>query len=156
MIIRREDLEITPWRNGLGRKAAIASGDGWALSFAWLDADADFSDFIGFDRTQVLLEGAGFVLDFGDEVIRIEHAAEPRAYDGGRPVRARLLDGPCLVLNAVSRRSTHIHDVAVSHEVPTAGFAVVLDGNYDTIQLPDPHLPATTYALVTANFRALA
>ena len=127
----------TLWRNGLGRKVDIATGDGWALSFAWLDADAPFSDFSGHDRTQILLEGAGFVLEFdGHPSITVDQPHVPHRYDGGLPVTARLLDGPCLVLNVISDRERWSHAVEVTEEIPTEGFVVVLDGRYDVAVLP--------------------
>ena len=100
----------TPWRNGLGRKSDIVTGEGWSLTYAWLDADGPFSDFTGFDRTQILLEGAGFVLEFDcHPPITVDAPHVPHAYDGGWPVRARLLDGPCLVLNLISRQDRWTH-----------------------------------------------
>ncbi len=106
-MIEYGDGTQTPWRNGLGRKADLATGDGWSVSLAWLDADAPFSDFTGFTRTQILLEGTGFVLEFeGRPPITIDRPHVPHTYDGAWPVRARLLDGPCLVLNAMGRQDS--------------------------------------------------
>ena len=55
---------LSRWPNGAGRKADIASGDGWMVGFAWLDADAPFSDLSGHNRTITLLDGPGFTLEF--------------------------------------------------------------------------------------------
>lgn len=105
-MIEYGDGTQTPWRNGLGRKANLAGDDDWSVTLAWLDADAAFSDFAGFDRTQTLLEGAGFVLEFDDghRPITVDRPYVPVCYDGAWPVRARLLDGPCLVLNLIGRQ----------------------------------------------------
>jgi hypothetical protein len=56
---------VSRWRNGAGRKADIAAGPDWLVGYAWLDADAPFSDYAGYDRTITLIEGPGFILDFG-------------------------------------------------------------------------------------------
>ncbi len=82
--------------------------------FAWLDADAPFSDFSGQDRTITLLDGLGFTLDFAPPhpalVVRSRHV--PSRFDGGWPARCRIL-GPCLVLNAMSVRGQWHHDVRI-------------------------------------------
>ena len=62
-VIHQAGLTISRWPNGAGRKADIATGDGWLVGFAWLDADAPFSDYTGHDRTIMLVEGPGFTLE---------------------------------------------------------------------------------------------
>jgi len=57
-------LSESRWRNGAGRKADIATGQDWLVGFAWLEADAPFSDYRGLDRTITLVDGQGFTLDF--------------------------------------------------------------------------------------------
>src|SRR4051794_33859295 len=105
---------VSRWPNDSGRKADIASGPGWLAGFAWLDADAPFSDLSGQDRTITLLDGPGFTLDFAPRypalAVRSRHA--PAHFDGGWPARCRIL-GPCLVLNAMSVRGQWRHDVRV-------------------------------------------
>src|SRR4051794_39659659 len=105
---------VSRWPNGAGRKADIASGPGWLVGFAWLDADAPFSDLRGQDRTITLLDGPGFTLDFPPPhpalVVRSRHV--PSAFDGGWPTRCRVL-GLCLVLNAMSVRGQWSHEVRI-------------------------------------------
>jgi environmental stress-induced protein Ves len=55
-VIRSAALPVSRWRNGAGRKADIATGDGWMAGFAWLDEEAPFSEFAGQDRTITLLQ----------------------------------------------------------------------------------------------------
>lgn len=156
-VIHLAHLPVTAWRNGLGRKADIVTGDGWALSFAWLDADAPFSDFSGSDRTQILLEGAGFILEFDRHPsITVDRPHVPHRYDGGLPVRARLLDGPCLALNVISVREDWKQTVEVTDEVPIEGFAVILDGHYDTVPLPQPLVLAPGTRLAAIRFTPTA
>ena len=129
---------MSRWRNGAGRKADIATGPGWLVGFAWLDADAPFSDFAGHDRTIALVEGPGFTLDFGPAhpalLARRPHV--PSAFDGGWPARCRVPDGPCVVLNAMTARATWTHRVTVApvaeQVAPAPGalaFLVVLEGS---------------------------
>src|SRR3954469_8532988 len=87
-VIRFASLGISAWRNGLGRKADIATGPGWLLGFAFLDRDADFSDYAGQDRTITLLDGAGFVLDGDDgRAVVVDRPHRPARFDGGWPCR---------------------------------------------------------------------
>lgn len=148
---------VSRWVNGAGRKADIASSEGWMVGFAWLDADAPFSDFSGQDRTITLLEGPGFTLDFVPPhpplVVRSRHV--PAAFDGGWPTSCRIVE-PCLVLNAMSVRSQWRHDVRIlttRTELPaqppdTVGFlvdlttrdALRLDGPTETAGLPAAYI----------------
>ena len=111
--IRFAELQKSPWPNGAGRKADIAAGpigaDGkpdWLLAYAWLDGDAPFSDYTGHDRTITLVSGVGFVLDFADAAppVMVDAPFRPRPFDGDLAAHCRLPAGPCLVLNAMSRR----------------------------------------------------
>lgn len=105
---------VSRWVNGAGRKADIASGPGWMVGFAWLDTDAPFSDLGGQDRTITLVDGPGFTLDFAPPhpalVVRSLHV--PSRFDGGWPTRCRI-EGPCLVLNAMTTRGEWRHDVRI-------------------------------------------
>ncbi len=148
---------LSRWHNGAGRKADIAAGPGWMAGFAWLDTDAPFSDLSGQDRTITLLDGPGFTLDFAPPhaalTVRSPHV--PSTFDGGWPAFCRIL-GPCLVLNAISKRGQWRHDVRIlttpTHlpaQPPGAVAFLVdlgtrdasrLDGAIDTDGLPAAHI----------------
>jgi environmental stress-induced protein Ves len=136
MILRHADLPASLWPNGAGRKADIATGPGWLCGFAWIDADADFSDYTGRDRTITLLQGDGFVLEFADRPpLVVDRLHVPSWFDGGWPTRCRLLGGPCVVLNANSDRALWQHTVEIREPLPDdTGFAVLLT---DSVALPD-------------------
>lgn len=131
--IRFDALEKSPWPNGAGRKADIAAGplgeDGkpdWLVAFAWLDRDAPFSDYTGHDRTITLVSGVGFTLDFGDAAppLTVDAPFRPTPFDGGVPASCHLPAGPCLVLNAMSRRGRWRHRVtAATSRVPLPAVA---------------------------------
>jgi environmental stress-induced protein Ves len=137
-LIRHASLPVTPWRNGAGRKADIATGPDWLIGFAFLDGDAPFSDYAGFDRTITLLEGPGFTLSGpGREDLAVKVAAMPTPFDGGWRATCRINGGPCMVLNAMSARARWRHDVAVyaagdkqppGHADAVADLLVVLRG----------------------------
>lgn len=131
-------LAVSRWRNGAGRKADIAAGPDWLVGFAWLDADASFSDYAGRDRTITLVEGPGFALDFGlaHPPLLVRRPFVPAAFDGGWAARCRVPDGPCVVLNAMTAREAWTHRVAVTTGSVRAAtspggvaFLVVLEGS---------------------------
>ncbi len=130
-LIRRAGLAVSPWRNGAGRKADIATGPDWLVGFAFLDQDAPFSEYLGVDRTITLVEGPGFTLDFADTAPTLVAARfEPKPFDGGLPTRCRIAGGPCIVLNAITGRAAWTHGGVVGLlDGPVGpGIAVVLRG----------------------------
>jgi environmental stress-induced protein Ves len=114
-LIRGADLAITPWKNGAGRKADIASGPGWTVAYAWLDGDAAFSDYSGNDRTITLIEGPGFELlsPDGQVAVRVDAAFRPASFDGGAALHCRILGGVCRVVNVMTERRATLHSVEI-------------------------------------------
>ncbi len=145
-IIRAADLPISQWVNGAGRKADIATGDGWLLGFAWLDRDAPFSDYSGHDRTILLLEGPGFALDLpAGSTLTATARFVPTAFDGAGPMACRVR-GPSRVLNAISAYPGWSHTMTITGGAVPGGpnaFATVLQGRIgdagpmDTIPLTE-------------------
>jgi hypothetical protein len=132
-------LSQTRWANAAGRKADIASGEGWTLAFAWLDGPAAFSDYTGFTRTITLVEGDGFALDFTDHPpLVVQRPGAPASFNGGWSAQCRLLGGPCFVLNAYSlqagpsqpgwRQSVRVGEPRGIGPLRAGDFAVVLRG----------------------------
>ena len=56
-----------PWKNGGGTTREIAVSEDWRLSVATIEQDGPFSDFTGFDRTIVPIEGNGIELIFAPD-----------------------------------------------------------------------------------------
>ena len=99
-----------PWRNGKGVTLEIArvppapAEFDWRLSLASLDTDGPFSSYPTYQRVVVLVEGAGFTLDFADGSSQV--LAEPGAaavFQGDAEVSCRLHDGPCRDLSLMVR-----------------------------------------------------
>ena len=152
--------------------ADIAAGPEWLVGFAWLGADAPFSDYVGHDRTITLIEGPGFMLDFGPPhaAVDVRTPYGPRPFDGGRTAYCRVPDGPCIVLNAMTARGTWTHSVSVASTAALAApapggaaFLVVLEGSVvidgriagprDTFRLAGAVTPHTGGAARTALIR---
>lgn len=99
------------WRNGLGWTRAIMAwpaDDGpwqWRLSVAEIEQAAAWSRFPGVDREQVLLEGQGLRLRFGDDGVRELAPPFGRArYPGEDAVTGEPVDGRAVALNLMWRR----------------------------------------------------
>lgn len=106
------DARRMPWKNGGGTTlelaveppgASLDTGFAWRLSSAEVASSGPFSSFPGLTRTLLLLEGEGFLLDFGPHgQVRMDRPLEPVRFDGGWPARADLLGGPCTDFNLMA------------------------------------------------------
>ena len=117
-LLAARDRIARPWKNGGGvtRDMAIAPPDAsldtfdWRIAFADVAADGPFSAFPGVDRTLTVLDGEGLVLSFG-EAERTLRRFEPFAFPGEAPCEARLIGGPIVDLNVMTRRGALTHRV---------------------------------------------
>ena len=111
-IIRRASFTATPWKNGGGiTHEAIRvppTGDVflWRVSVAQIDSSGPFSDFSGYDRKMVLLQGRGIALEFGSgDKCALRNMGDWVEFDGAMSTRCELLDGPCVDLNLMVSKS---------------------------------------------------
>jgi uncharacterized protein len=116
-VLRFDTYRATPWKNGGGVTHEIArsheTGEpDWRLSLATIDRDGPFSDFAGFDRTIVPIDGPGFELIVGGERVVLEpRTSAPFRFAGEEPVECRLRGGRSRDLNAFSRRASSTHEM---------------------------------------------
>jgi uncharacterized protein len=118
-LLRGAALVASPWKNGGGvtreiAVASIASCAGASLdTFAWRVSVADvaqagpFSRFEGVDRTLVLLEGAGMLLDETGETSVAHALMQPldlARFAGEAAISARLVNGATRDFNLMVRR----------------------------------------------------
>ncbi len=118
-IIRRSDFKTTPWKNGGGiTHEAIrvpAGGDSfrWRLSVARIDRSGPFSDFAGYNRTMVLLQGNGAELQFARGAPRLlRQVGDLAQFDGALATHCELKNGPCVDLNLMAANA--LPDVCAS------------------------------------------
>jgi environmental stress-induced protein Ves len=111
-IIRRSAFKATPWKNGGGitHEAIRVPPTGevflWRVSVAQIDSSGPFSDFSGYDRKMVLLQGRGIALEFGSGERRaLRSMGDWVEFDGAMATRCELLDGPCVDLNLMVSKS---------------------------------------------------
>ncbi|GLR67267.1 hypothetical protein GCM10010909_19480 [Acidocella aquatica] len=140
-IIESAGYRQMPWKNGAGTTAEIAVAPpgattddfDWRISMAQVGADGWFSEFPQIDRTLAVLEGNGIVLSISEAPpVRISPASIPYSFAADAPAFAKLVDGPILDLNVMTRRNRFTHRLLrLDTEAPVrwqlqAGITVVL------------------------------
>ncbi|MDR9772789.1 HutD family protein [Rhizobium hidalgonense] len=117
-ILRAGDYKRMPWKNGGGETVEIAvspddaglAGFDWRVSMATVATDGPFSIFPGIDRTLVILDGNGMVLDIeGSAPALLTTASDPLPFPADIPVAATLQDGAITDLNVMTRRDGLAH-----------------------------------------------
>src|SRR5579862_6793167 len=110
-LLREPDYPTVPWKNGGGwtkeilKAPAEANSFDWRLSLATIENAGPFSSFIGYDRTLILVRGAGVELDFGPHGrIVLGTPGQLAAFDGAWQTGCTLIDGPSSDLNLMVSR----------------------------------------------------
>lgn len=111
-LINVDALPPSPWKNGSGTTRTIAiSPPGadfetfdWRVSIAEVASTARFSPFPGVDRTILLLDGAGIILQIDGGVVPLTTPFEPYKFSGDEAIRYRLVNGSTRDFNVMTRR----------------------------------------------------
>ena len=100
-ILGPDTFHAMPWRNGLGTtiellKQDLPQGEGfaWRLSMADVTTDGEFSNFSGYDRTLLLLDGNGLMLDCAGVRQRLDKPLQAARFRGEDSTFAILPDDP--------------------------------------------------------------
>jgi environmental stress-induced protein Ves len=104
------DFTRQPWKNGGGSTTQLAvEGDGerwlWRVSVADVEGSGPFSDFAGYERTIMLVEGEGMALDIDGKSITLDLPFEPFVFDGGARTTCTLTGGRVRDLNLMVDRA---------------------------------------------------
>jgi environmental stress-induced protein Ves len=123
--IQAAEIPAMPWKNGGGSTvelfvdppgATLAEGFAWRLSTADVGSSGPFSAFPGIARTLLLLEGAGFWLDFGERgAVDLLEPLVPVRFQGDWPATATLVGGPCRDLNLMVDPARCAAELRVRH-----------------------------------------
>lgn len=104
----------TPWKNGGGTTTTIAEQEGvWQFGRTPITQGGPFSDYSGYDRMQVLVEGGGLVLKTPDGEIDVRRKLRPVRFGGETKIESRLEAGPVEVVNLIARRDVASIDLVV-------------------------------------------
>jgi len=118
-IFSPENFKTIPWKNGLGHTTELAISDGgsldnfdWRLSIASVVNDGDFSNFAGYQRNLVLIEGEGLILDHRNgEVDNLTKLLDIAHFDGGCNTHGALVNGGIKDFNIMSNQTSFSADV---------------------------------------------
>jgi hypothetical protein len=129
-----DSFRSMPWRNGLGHTIELLAGYlpgstefAWRVSMADVVSDGRFSDFTGYDRTLLLLQGEGITLDHGDgQSDCLTRPLQVAHFNGAAETEASLHAGPIKDFNVMTRRDFCSAKVdaliaAADTEIPVAG-----------------------------------
>ncbi len=108
-------FKLNPWKNGLGETIELAISDNgsvdsfdWRLSIATVSKDGPFSNFSGYRRCLVLIEGNGIELRHDQSSIdRLNHLFDFARFDGGCKTEGTLTSGPIKDFNIMTNDKTH-------------------------------------------------
>ena len=111
-VIRKDAFSRTAWKNGGGvtHEAIRVPTTGepflWRVSVAHIEKSGPFSDFAGYERKMLLLQGRGLNLQFRDgRRSKLREVGDWVAFDGGLSADCELIDGPCVDLNLMTLKS---------------------------------------------------
>ncbi|KGJ92675.1 HutD/Ves family protein [Colwellia psychrerythraea] len=109
-----ENFKTIPWKNGLGHTTELAISNGgtldkfdWRLSIASVVNDGQFSNFAGYQRNLVLIEGEGLILDHGNgDVDELTNLLDIARFDGGNNTHGALVNGGIRDFNIMTNQRT--------------------------------------------------
>lgn len=110
-IITPEQFKTVPWKNGLGETIEVAINEGgtlkhfdWRLSMASVVEDGQFSNFTGYTRNLILIEGNGINLQHNDnEIDKLSNLLDIATFDGGNKTVGNLHAGDITDFNIITR-----------------------------------------------------
>ena len=111
-LFTHQDFKTVPWKNGKGstrelRVENLETDDAfaWRLSMAPVMTDGLFSDFSGYDRKLILVEGKGMTLRYGNgQADQLNNRFDMASFDGGWRTEANLHQGEILDFNVMTRQ----------------------------------------------------
>jgi environmental stress-induced protein Ves len=110
-IISPDKFNTIPWKNGLGFTTELAINDGatldnfdWRLSIASVTEDGEFSNFSGYNRNLVLIEGNGISLVHDKQhTDKLTQSLDIAKFDGGFKTTGVLHDGAIKDFNIMTK-----------------------------------------------------
>ncbi|MFF8381488.1 HutD family protein [Streptomyces sp. NPDC015661] len=143
-ILRAHERTPAPWKNGGGITTEVLAhprGAGtddfvWRISVADVATSGPFSAFEDIDRIITVVEGPGMALTVDGTEHVVDTRYTPLAFSGDAATDCRLLDGPIVDFNVMTRRTDAQAEVTIERGRtvlrPAPGtrlFAIVLDGS---------------------------
>ncbi|MEU3400119.1 HutD/Ves family protein [Streptomyces filamentosus] len=123
-LFRAQDRTATSWRNGGGVTREVAAGPAgaglddfaWRVSLADVAVGGPFSSFPGVDRVITVVEGPGMELTVDGTAHTVAEPYAPFPFSGDAVTECRLLGGPLVDFNVMTRRATTTARVRTERE----------------------------------------
>ncbi len=125
--LTEKDFREMNWKNGKGRTLELIRLShphdpelfSLRLSIASMKESGPFSHYPGIERSIILLEGKGVVLDFVDEIkMHLNEPLKPIQFAGEEEIEAKLIDGPIREFNIMAARDCVEAYIHVHKKVP--------------------------------------
>ena len=162
-IIQPTHFKTVPWKNGKGETVEMAINPGgtldnfdWRLSMASVVENGVFSNFTGYTRNLILIDGDGINLQHNDNKIdRLSSLLDFATFDGGNKTVGNLHSNEITDFNVITRTESFntqvsCHKLAKRHPLEKSDLCfiyslfdsaeVILDSTKETINLPAQHL----------------
>ena len=118
-ILSPETFKTIPCKNGLGHTTELAINSGgnldnfnWRLSIASVVNDGDFSNFSGYQRNLVLIEGEGLILDHRNgDIDELTNLLDIAHFDGGSKTHGSLVNGGIKDFNIMTNENSFTAEV---------------------------------------------
>jgi len=132
-ILSPETFKTIPWKNGLGHTTELAINSGgnldnfnWRLSIASVVNDGDFSNFSGYQRNLVLIEGEGLILDHRNgDIDEVTNLLDIAHFDGGSKTHGSLVNGGIKDFNIMTNENSFTAEVNCYVKQHSANFALI-------------------------------
>jgi environmental stress-induced protein Ves len=124
-IIPPNQFKTVPWKNGLGETIEVAINQGgtlnnfdWRLSMASVVEDGEFSNFEGYTRNLILIDGNGINLQHNDSKIdKLINLLDIATFDGGNKTVGNLHAGDITDFNIITRTAVVNTKVTAEHKL---------------------------------------
>ena len=111
-IITPEQFKTIPWKNGKGQTTELAINENgcinnfdWRLSIASVIEDGPFSDFSGYVRNLILLEGDGIELNHDNEQFDLlDKPLSISTFNGSSNTFGKLINDPIKDFNLMTKK----------------------------------------------------
>ena len=118
-IITPEQYNDIPWKNGKGSTTELLINDDadindfeWRLSIAKVTENGPFSDFGGFLRNLVLINGNGITLEHNqNSVDNLDSLLKVASFNGADTTVATLTAGPIVDFNVMTKEHMYVSNV---------------------------------------------
>lgn len=134
-ILSPETFKTIPWKNGLGHTTELAINCGgnldnfdWRLSIASVVSDGDFSNFSGYQRHLVLVDGEGLILDHRNgDINELTNLLDVADFDGGNNTYGRLVSGSIKDFNIMTNNNSFTAEVNCHVKQHSANISLLAD-----------------------------